>query len=186
MIITLAEEADLPRLLKFRTDSAEWLARKGLDQWSKPFPAAHILASIRASEVFLVKENLASDAAATVTLDRDADSRLWLPEERAQSALYVHKLTVDRKYAGTGLGSRILDWAGDQAFRQGAQWLRLDAWTTNPQLHAYYEEQGFAHVRTSTDADVVSGWAAQRPARQSTDHNLTETEDEAGRDRPMT
>ncbi|WP_329169404.1 GNAT family N-acetyltransferase (plasmid) [Streptomyces sp. NBC_01267] len=171
MIITRAEEADLHRLLRFRTDSAAWLAPLGIDQWSKPFPAENILSSIRAGEVFLVKESIDADAVATITLDQDADLRLWTPEERKEPARYVHKLTVDRKYAGTGLGARILDWAGDQAAKQGALWLRLDAWTTNPRLHAYYRDQGFEHVRTSTDPDVVSGWAAQRSALPA-DHGL--------------
>lgn len=174
MIITRAEEADLHRLLRFRTDSAAWLAPLGTDQWSRPFPAEHILASIRAGEVFLIKEGLETDAAATITLDEDADDRLWTPQERAEPARYVHKLTVDRKYAGTGLGTRILDWAGDRAARAGAEWLRLDAWTTNTRLHAYYRSQEFEHIRTSSDPTVVSGWAAQRPARRNDTHGLVE------------
>lgn len=176
MIIVNAEEADLPRLLKFRTDTSVWLGALGIDQWAKPFPPEHILASIRAGEVFLIKETVTSDAAATVTLDQDADERLWTTEERDQPARYVHKLTVDRRYAGSGLGTRILNWAGDRAARAGAEWLRLDAWTTNPQLHAYYENCGFNHVRTSTDPAVVSGWAAQRPARQAA-HGLHVVDD---------
>ncbi|MFE2529027.1 GNAT family N-acetyltransferase [Streptomyces sp. NPDC059382] len=182
MIITRAEEADLHRLLRFRTDSAAWLRPLGTDQWSQPFPAEHILSSIRAGEVFLIKEVAGGDAAATVTLDEDADSRLWTPEERVAPALYVHKLTVDRKYAGIGLGARILDWAGDRAARAGAEWLRLDAWTTNPQLQSYYRTQKFEHVRTSPDLNVVSGWAAQRPARPDNAHGLVEElgGDEAG------
>lgn len=174
MIITRAEEADLHRLLRFRTDSAAWLAPLGTDQWSQPFPAEHILGSIRAGEVFLIKETPGTDAAATITLDQAADARLWTPQERSEPARYVHKLTVDRRYAGTGLGARILDWAGDQAARAGADWLRLDAWTTNTRLHAYYGGQGFEHIRTSPDPAVVSGWAAQRAARRNSVHGLVE------------
>ncbi|GAB2616342.1 hypothetical protein GCM10027168_56040 [Streptomyces capparidis] len=168
MIITLAEAADLPRLLRFRTDAAAWLASLGVDQWSTPFPAEHIAASVRAGEVFLIRESEEADAAATVTLDHNIDPELWdlwTPEERAEPALYVHKLTVDRRYAGHDLGGRILDWAGDRAARQGAKWLRLDAWTTNVRLHRYYLRHGFEHVRTTPNPYEVSGWLAQRPAR---------------------
>ncbi|MGW1037538.1 GNAT family N-acetyltransferase [Streptomyces antibioticus] len=164
MIIAPAEEADLPRLIKFRTDASAWLRTRGTDQWAKPFPADHILGSIRRGEVFMIREEPHSDAAATITLDRDADARLWTPNEIAEPALYVHKLAVDRAYAGTGLGSALLDWAGEQSVRQGVKWLRLDAWTTNLRLQAYYLEHGFTHVRTADDPEVVSGWAAQRPA----------------------
>ncbi|MEU9535884.1 GNAT family N-acetyltransferase [Streptomyces sp. NPDC048213] len=177
MIISAAEEADLPRLIKFRTDASNWLRTRGTDQWAKPFPADHILLSIRRGEVFMVREESRSDPAATITLDRDADARLWTPEEIAEPALYVHKLAVDRTYAGTRLGSALLDWAGEQAVRQGVKWLRLDAWTTNLRLQAYYLDHGFTHVRTSDDPEVVSGWAAQRPAglrtHLETTHRLT-------------
>ena len=172
MIITRAVPNDLPRLLRFRTDSARWLSAQGIDQWSKPFPPEHILDSIKAGEVYLVKASLSSPALATVTLDRNADDRLWTAEEREEPALYVHKLTVDRDTATRGMGSRLLDWAGDQAARHHCLWLRLDAWTTNPRLHAYYRKQGFRHVRTSAHPDVVSGWAAQRPVRRDDAHGL--------------
>lgn len=32
----------------------------------------------------------------------------------------------------------MLDWAGGRAFDAGVTWLRMDAWTTNTRLHAYY------------------------------------------------
>jgi GNAT superfamily N-acetyltransferase len=173
VIIVPAELADLPRLLKFRTDAATWLAVLGSDQWSEPFPASHIAASIRRGEVFLIRDHPSADAVATVTLDQEADELLWTEEERSKDALYVHKLAVDRGYGGAGLGVRILDWAGDQAARRGAKWLRLDAWTTNPRLHRYYQELGFEHVRTVHDPEVGgSGWVAQRPAQSNTKHGL--------------
>lgn len=168
MIITLAQLSDLPRLIRFRSDAAEWLAKVETDQWSTPFPAEQIAKSVKAGEVFLVKESEGDDAAATVTLDRVIDPELWelwTPSERTEPALYIHKLTVDRRYSGRDLGGRILDWAGDRAAQQGARWLRLDAWTTNTALHQYYLRHGFQHVRTTTDPNEVSGWLAQRPAR---------------------
>ncbi|MFJ7422440.1 GNAT family N-acetyltransferase [Streptomyces uncialis] len=168
MIITPATLTDVPRLLRFRVDAAAWLAHLGTDQWSSPFPAESIAASVRAGEVFLIKESEEAETVATVTLNHSTDAELWdlwTPEERAESALYVHKLTVDRRYGGRDLGGQILDWAADRAARQGARWLRLDAWTTNSKLHQYYLRHGFQHVRTTTDPDEVSGWLAQRPTR---------------------
>ncbi|MFF3731825.1 GNAT family N-acetyltransferase [Streptomyces sp. NPDC002476] len=168
MIVLPAKPEDVPRLVRFRVDTAAWLTSLGTDQWSTPFPAEHVAASVNAGEVFLVKEREEGEAVATVTLDHNIDPEiwdLWTPEEREEPALYVHKLTVDRRYGGRGLGGRLLDWAGDRAARQGARWLRLDAWTSNVRLHRYYLQQGFRHVRTTADPDEVSGWLAQRPAR---------------------
>ncbi len=57
--------------------------------------------------------------------------------------MFVNKLTVARDYAGQDLGGRLLDWGGERAHRAGAQWLRLDAWTTNEALQRYYLVRGF-------------------------------------------
>lgn len=168
MIVVPARLEDVPRLLQFRIDAAAWLAPLGTDQWANPFPPERIAESVSAGEVFIFKEREPSEAVATVTLDRKIDPELrdlWTSAELAEPALYVHKLTVDRLYAGRGLGGRILDWAGDRAAQQGAEWLRLDAWTSNTKLHQYYLRQGFQHVRTTPDPDEVSGWLAQRAAR---------------------
>ncbi|MFJ5122971.1 GNAT family N-acetyltransferase [Kitasatospora sp. NPDC088548] len=166
MIITRAELADLPRLAQFRTDAAAWLAQAGSDQWSTDFPSDHIARSIQAGEVFVVRESAGADElAATITLDAETDPLLWTAAEREVAAMYVHKLTVDRAYAGQELGTRLLDWAGDRAARRGAKLLRLDAWTSNRRLHQYYVERGFQHVRTVLDPEVGgSGWVAQRKA----------------------
>ncbi|WP_327072004.1 GNAT family N-acetyltransferase [Kitasatospora sp. NBC_01302] len=172
MIVTCAELTDLPRLTQFRSDAAAWLATLGSDQWSTDFPSDHIAQSIRAREVFVVRESAEAELAATITLDKAADPLLWTPRELQDDALYVHKLTVDRGFAGRDLGVQLLDWAGDRAARCGARWLRLDAWTSNTRLHKYYAEQGFRHVRAVLDPEVGgSGWVAQRPANLA-EHGL--------------
>jgi ribosomal protein S18 acetylase RimI-like enzyme len=53
-------------------------------------------------------------------------------------------MVVSRAFAGRGLGAALLDWAGLRARRlHGACWVRVDVWTTNTALHAYYQRQGF-------------------------------------------
>lgn len=169
MIVTRATPNDLELLLDFRREASEWLGTRGIDQWRKPYPPDLMLASIKSGTVYLFSEN--GQTVATVTLDEeDLEPGAWTEQELQEPALYVHKLTVRREHSGRNLGARILDWAGDRAARSGAKWLRLDAWTTNPKLHAYYLGQGFRHVRTVTEGNAVnggtrvSGWIAQRLA----------------------
>jgi ribosomal protein S18 acetylase RimI-like enzyme len=53
-------------------------------------------------------------------------------------------MVVSRAFAGRGLGAALLDWAGLRARRlHGARWVRVDVWTTNTTLHAYYRRHGF-------------------------------------------
>ncbi|WP_331762328.1 GNAT family N-acetyltransferase (plasmid) [Streptomyces sp. NBC_01527] len=168
MKVTRATLDDVPRLQKFRTDAAAWLAAHGSDQWSTPYPKELLLESIKAGDVFLFHSPGNADPEATVTLDARADPVLWRPHEILEPARYVHKLTLSRPGQQNGLGARILDWCGDRAAVGGAEWLRLDAWTSNAELHSYYRRQGFTHVRTIHDADAFgSGWVAQRPAARA-------------------
>ncbi|GGU49605.1 GNAT family N-acetyltransferase [Streptomyces violascens] len=165
MIVVRAVPADIPRLLQFRTDAANWLRTQGSDQWSTPYPPELLIDSVTAGEVYLFHPAPQSAPVATVTLDQKAEPVLWTEDERHEPALYVHKLTLARPGSGENLGARILNWCGDQATRLGAKWLRLDAWTTNIRLHRYYERLGFTHLRTVHDpAAYESGWVAQRPA----------------------
>ncbi|MEV7146707.1 GNAT family N-acetyltransferase [Streptomyces sp. NPDC093084] len=177
MIIVPAEPRDVTTLLAFRKDAAAWLRALGTDQWSRPYPADKLLATIEAGSVFMLRDG--PTTAATITLTPDAEVGLWSDEELAEPSLFVNKLTVDRDYAGQNLGGRLLDWAGDRARRAGAEWIRLDAWTANENLQRYYLGHGFTHVRTVREGVAVnggprvSGWLAQRPARFA-DHGFTD------------
>ncbi|MET8558730.1 GNAT family N-acetyltransferase [Streptomyces sp. NPDC004959] len=171
MRITLAQPDDLSALLNFREEAAGWLSGLGTDQWSRPYPADRLAATIEAGTVFMLRDGTAT--AGTITLTTEAEEGLWSEEELRAPSLFINKLTVARTHAGQDLGGRLLDWASDRAFRSSLWWLRLDAWTTNEALHRYYLRHGFQYVRTVVGGDAVnggprvSGWLAQRPAERA-------------------
>ncbi len=177
MIIAPATPDDLGLLIAFRDEASRWLASCGIDQWTRPWPtedlmAAGMLRNVRARETFIVWDD--DTPVATITIDRWANPDLWTPEEAAEPALYAHKLTVARAYAGRELGAELLDWAGSRADADGARWLRVDVWTTNRKLQRYYLDRGFTHVRTVALAHNPSGALFQRPARRAATPRLRE------------
>lgn len=171
MKICPAQPHDLAKLLAFRQEAAAWLSRLGTDQWQRPYPADKLLAAIEAREVFMVRDG--DVTAATITLTPEAEEGLWTAEELREPSLFINKLTVARTHGGQDLGGRLLDWAGDRGYQAGAKWMRLDAWTTNTTLQAYYLRHRFQHVRTVHQGFAVnggprvSGWLAQRPTGPS-------------------
>ncbi|WP_055625409.1 GNAT family N-acetyltransferase [Streptomyces sp. JHA19] len=177
MRISPAQPQDLAKLLAFREEATAWLSRLGTDQWQRPYPADKLLATIEAGVVFMVRDG--DTTAATITLTPEAEEGLWSEDELREPSLFVNKLTVARTHAGQNLGGRLLDWAGDRAYRAGAKWLRLDAWTTNTALQAYYLRKGFEHIRTVRQGVAVnggprvSGWLAQRATRLA-EHGFTD------------
>ncbi|GIG63683.1 hypothetical protein Lfu02_80550 [Longispora fulva] len=179
MIVTRATLADVDIIMSWRRERVAWLKARGEDQWSIPLPRSAIAATVQSGQTWMVWDG--DDAAATLTLtgyvdlddlwkpDRDPEA-LWYPEDDPADALYVAKMMVPRRRAGTGLGTEMLAWASGQAYDAGLTWLRLDAWTTNPRLHAYYMGKGFQHVRTI--ASRVSGACFQRATQPYMGHTL--------------
>ena len=85
----------------------------------------------------------------TITVDTQGplalnEQPVWPADKSREPALYVRRVVVRRRYAGRGLGAALLDWAADIARRDHETALiRIDVWTTNLDLHAYYLRQRF-------------------------------------------
>jgi hypothetical protein len=137
------------------------LHARGIQQWPARFAPSKAVPDIEAGRAYIVWDG--SDAIATAILSPNGDKDFWTPEELADPAYYVSKISTVSGYGG--LGAAVLDWCGRQTARQGGQRLRLDAWRTNFDLQKYYLSQGFRHVRTVELAHRNSGALFERPAR---------------------
>ena len=142
---------------------------KNTDQWAKPWPSRvghkeRIRNDLLRGKTWLVWDD--KTVAATITIDTDepvsAQGRpIWPAHKRGEAALYVRRVIVRRKYSGLRLGAGLLDWAADVAKRDyGATLIRIDVWTTNTELHAYYQEQGFTRC-PGRDPAELPGYPAQ-------------------------
>lgn len=142
---------DADTIIDLIDSAADWLRTKDTDQWRRPWPNREerdrrVRAGLREHRTWIARDG--EVAAATITLDREADPALWNERERRQRAVYVHRLVIDRSRAGEGLGAALLEWAAwlTQS-TYGAGWTRLDVWRSNHALHLYYRNQGFQLVR---------------------------------------
>jgi GNAT superfamily N-acetyltransferase len=133
-------------------EAAVWLRGKKTDQWAKPWPDRdgrdrRILGDLARDRTWVVWDD--NIAAGTITIDTEdpvdaAENLVWPAHRLTESALYVHRVIVRRSHAGLELGARLFDWASARATRLiGSPLLRIDVWTDNWDLHAYYRRQGF-------------------------------------------
>jgi GNAT superfamily N-acetyltransferase len=164
LTIRKAEPAVLPALDALREEAVVWLASKGLDQWQPGQPrvptSASTLDAIERGACYLAYEG--DELVGTITVDDRADPEFWTEAERAQPALYIHRMIVPRHAAGRSVGATLLDWAESHARATGRALLRLDAWKLNVGLHRYYESLGFEHIRTVDLPHRGSGGLFQR------------------------
>jgi GNAT superfamily N-acetyltransferase len=151
--LRLAVPGDVPRVRGLAREAAEWLrACKDTDQWATPWPDRAGQRERLLNDLFKGKTWIVWDGAAvvaTITVDTEEpldlnEQPVWPEHKRYVPALYVRRVIVSRRYAGRGLGAALLDWAADVAKRDyDAAHIRVDVWTTNTDLHAYYERQRF-------------------------------------------
>jgi GNAT superfamily N-acetyltransferase len=152
-ILSPATPDDLCEVRRLIRETVRWLGRsKNTDQWARPWPdrpgqRKRMLSDLLAGKTWLVWDD--GIVAGTITLDTEEPLTahghpVWPTHKRHDLALYVRRVIVSRGYAGLGIGAGLLDWAAEVAKKQyGATLIRIDVWTTNSGLHAYYEGQRF-------------------------------------------
>ena len=100
-------------------------------------------------------------AVGTITIDTEEPvdahyTPIWPEHKRHEPALYVRRIVVSRKNNHLGLGAGLLDWAANVAVRDyDAGLIRVDVWTTNLMLHAYYEELRFTRCAGRDPRDLA-------------------------------
>jgi GNAT superfamily N-acetyltransferase len=169
-VLRRATPRHLPELRGLTEEAVKWLrAHKDTDQWSSPWPdldasIGRMEDDLRKRKTWLVRDG--DIAAGTITIDRHETlaahrGPVWPESKRHEPDLYVRRLIVSRRYAGIGLGAALLDWAADFAKRNyGVTLIRVDVWTTNLELHRYYERRGFTPCR-GRDAAELAGYPSQ-------------------------
>ncbi|MFI5314614.1 MAG: GNAT family N-acetyltransferase [Myxococcota bacterium] len=139
MRVERAQSGDAAAVCALVDEAADWLSRRGIRQWTPgSFPEAAVAPGIARGEVYVVRAGAGLGAALTLV---DDDPEVWGPGDG--SALVLHKLTVARASAGSGLGVRLLAWACEEAMTRGRRSLRLDCVASNTFLRRYYAAAGF-------------------------------------------
>jgi ribosomal protein S18 acetylase RimI-like enzyme len=173
VVLLKASTADVDLAVAIVREASDWLAQQGFE-WLRRFPGA-TPQRVEEGKVWLAYLDGIAEPVATVALETNADPEWWGDQET--DALFVHGLAVRREAGGLSLGSRLLDFAGDQAARRSLPWIRLDCHKSNGQLQEYYRRNGFTHLRTVDLPHRKSGALFQRQAQQSPAVHACEDQD---------
>ncbi|MEV4124635.1 GNAT family N-acetyltransferase [Nocardia sp. NPDC049707] len=160
--IRRAAQSDLSTICRLRIQRTAWLTARGSDQWTvtaRGLPieifAQAVGEALDAGETWIAE--VAGEPAGTITVNNRSTPGLWSPWELAD-AVIVHYMIVDLRFAGQRIGHRLLAHAASLARQRQRHWVRLDAWTTNTDLHDYYRGEGFHLAR-------IAGPATSGPSR---------------------
>ena len=135
--ICLATSAELDDVLDILNEAARWLASRGINQWpTDGFPRELIADDISRGEVYVARHE--RRAVGTFTLQW-SDELFW--PGAAEAAGYIHRIAVRRD--ARGLGTELIEYAERATAATGRKILRLDCFSGNEALCAYYERAGF-------------------------------------------
>jgi GNAT superfamily N-acetyltransferase len=179
LYIRRAQPKDLDTVIDMIDDAKVRLEELGTDQWSTDWADSqgrsrrdrveHSLAKGTTWLALLACQHPVRPVVlpvATVTIERTANPDVWTDSDTTREpAVYLGRLVTADGFGGLHLGTAMLDWAGRHgAEKYGAQWIRIDVWTTNEALHEYYEKRGFDGCGLVPEESYPSRRLFQRPA----------------------
>ncbi|AKL75321.1 GNAT family N-acetyltransferase [Bacillus velezensis] len=144
--VTSARKDDAKEVMDLLMQAAEWLRDKGSNQWSGLLQGEdthNMREAIAQGYVFLFRQN--EELAGVVMLLPEAsgwDRRLW-GDEGHEESVYLHRLAINRRFAGAGLGRTIMTWAETGVSCPGKTKIRLDCVSENKALQSFYSGMGY-------------------------------------------
>jgi ribosomal protein S18 acetylase RimI-like enzyme len=138
--IRRAGVGDFSAVLTLLLEAAHWLREKGMSLWDpETFHKNSLLPQVEDGDFWIC---ILGGKVAGVLKFQMEDELYW-PGFPKGEAVYVHKLTVSRRFAGQGLAGRMLDWAVMRGVELGRNYLRLDCEASRENLCRIYESFGF-------------------------------------------
>lgn len=81
------------------------------------------------------------------------DKLIWRDKENG-NAIYLHRIVLNREYAGAKVFKTILHWAINYSKVNNLNYVRMDTWAENSKLIDYYKKYGFRFIENYTTADT--------------------------------
>jgi len=139
--ITENELKDFSSILQ---EAAVWMKNKGEEMWDiEQLSIHHLLQSYRLNEMYLGYIDVHS--AGTIVLQEE-DQIFWPEFKGVNNSLFIHKLSIRREFAKSGLSTEMISWAKSQAAERQKNYLRLDCAADRIKLCNFYEKEGFYKV----------------------------------------
>jgi hypothetical protein len=149
-----AKPHDTEAVMRLLVKTAEWLQSKGSSQWNgllRGVDSHNTPEAINRGEVFIFKRD--EDLVGMLMLMRNPsqwDLELWGDQDHDR-AVYLHRLAINRDYAGTDTGRRMMQWTNTGIPFPGKDTIRLDCIADNPILNSFYSGLGYEHKGTASN-----------------------------------
>ncbi|WP_256758047.1 GNAT family N-acetyltransferase [Cohnella sp. WQ 127256] len=155
--VNRAEPEDTQEIMRLLVNTAEWLLRKGSSQWShllRGEDSHNTPEAINRGEVYLFnQEEQTVGMVILLQKPNSWDHDLWGERANDDQAIYVHRLAINRKFAGKGYGKHMMKWIEDTGASQLDKGvIRLDCLAHNEVLNEFYSGLGYEHIGKASNS----------------------------------
>lgn len=137
--------------------AATWLKSIGSKQWNGFLEGKdnhNTLEAIAKGEVFICRvDNAPAGMFILWSTKSTWDKELW-KEASEPNAFYLHRLAIDRTFAGQHISKQMLSWAKEYTRNQNKHALRLDCLAENIHLNNLYQKNDFQLIRCILEHDA--------------------------------
>lgn len=145
MLITTAVEADFPVICDLFEEAIRFQKANQYTGWND-YDQAFIRSDIKNGLLYKI---VAGDEIACIFSIYLRDELIWRHREK-DNAVYLHRVVLNRKFAGEKLFGNVLEWAMQFANEKKRLYIRMDTWAENEKIIAYYMGYGFSFVESYT------------------------------------
>ena len=157
MIIRLAKDDDIKRVVEIANACADHMISKNIFQWDENYPSKEIFEEdVKNDCLFVIEKNTKVLGCICISLKIDDDNKnvKWLTANH--NNVYLHRLAVHPDFQGKGLALRLMDYAEEFTLKNGYNSIRLDTFSGNQKNNKFYTLQGYTKLekifyRTQSD-----------------------------------
>ena len=143
----LANRKDIERLMEIITNAIKVMKDQGIYQWDEFYPTRKdIEVDIENNELYVVEDNHLIVSLFVLNQEKAPGYVNGRFKYHGDNYIVIHRLCVDPKIQGRGIGTKTVQLAIKKAKEQGYEAVWLDAFSENPRALKMYEHNGFHYA----------------------------------------
>lgn len=147
LVIEQGQLSDLEEVFQIYVDARAKLERNGIYQWTDKYPTLAIIENdLRNGAIYTLKKGTEIIGAINISEEQEKEyaSVSWVFE--GSKALAIHRLVISPEHQRKGHANKLMDFAEVMAKDKGYTSIRLDAYSQNREVIAFYHKRQY-HIR---------------------------------------
>ena len=135
---------DVDEAINIMREAVNWLVDTGQPLWKlEDLTKEKLLKDNKNNEFHVLKIDNVSAAAMILKWE----DKLFWPNVKQGESGFIHKLSIRKKYSGTGISRNMIEHAIEECKKRNIALLRLDCAADRQKLCSFYENFGFKQIK---------------------------------------